>query len=175
MTTKRLDDTLLDLSKGLVDITDPCYDKDVWCRINDFKVKPGQYVCEYVLNDDPKDLRIVHCIIVHKDHADNFDYSECMKDIGEIGVDAGCAGFFFNKPDYDDNGWDEFCDYMFDTEQTNGYPCAYFRNDIGFWTTSGYGDGGYTVWAAKNADGEVYALDIDFGLEDFDEDEEDDE
>lgn len=30
---------------GVVDVTDPFYDRDVWCRINDVKLAPGPYVC----------------------------------------------------------------------------------------------------------------------------------
>ena len=30
---------------GSVDITDPCYDKDVWCRMNNVKVSEGEYAC----------------------------------------------------------------------------------------------------------------------------------
>ena len=30
--------------EGLIDITDPCYDKDVWCRMN-ATVKAGTYEC----------------------------------------------------------------------------------------------------------------------------------
>lgn len=30
--------------EGVVDITDPCYDKDVWCRMN-AEVKSGTYDC----------------------------------------------------------------------------------------------------------------------------------
>ena len=30
---------------GSVDITDPCYNKDVWCRMNDVKIKEGIYTC----------------------------------------------------------------------------------------------------------------------------------
>ena len=26
---------------GSVDITDPCYDRDTWCRMNDVKIKEG--------------------------------------------------------------------------------------------------------------------------------------
>lgn len=28
---------------GSVDITDPCYDKDVWCRMNNVKISEGEY------------------------------------------------------------------------------------------------------------------------------------
>ena len=30
---------------GSVDITDPCYSRDVWCRMNDMKIKEGEYTC----------------------------------------------------------------------------------------------------------------------------------
>lgn len=30
---------------GSVDITDPCYDKDVWCRMNNVKISEGEYAC----------------------------------------------------------------------------------------------------------------------------------
>ena len=30
---------------GSVDITDPCYDRDTWCRMNDVKIKEGDYTC----------------------------------------------------------------------------------------------------------------------------------
>ena len=28
-----------------IDVTDPCYDDDVWCRLNDVKIVPGTYRC----------------------------------------------------------------------------------------------------------------------------------
>ena len=28
-----------------VDITDPGYDKDTWCRMNDIKIVEGDYTC----------------------------------------------------------------------------------------------------------------------------------
>lgn len=30
---------------GSVDITDPCYNRDVWCRITDVKIRKGVYTC----------------------------------------------------------------------------------------------------------------------------------
>lgn len=30
---------------GSVDITDPCYEKEVWCRMNGVKIKAGTYAC----------------------------------------------------------------------------------------------------------------------------------
>ena len=30
---------------GSVDITDPCYSNDVWCRMNDVQIQKGEYTC----------------------------------------------------------------------------------------------------------------------------------
>jgi len=76
-----------------------------------------------------------------------------MKEIGSIGVDAGLAGFFHNKPDYDDAAWKGFCDRI-----RNGD--AWMTED-GFYSSSGYGDGCYKVYAAEQ-NGEVVGLEIRF-------------
>ena len=31
---------------GSVDITDPCYNRDVWCRMTDVKIRNGVYLSE---------------------------------------------------------------------------------------------------------------------------------
>jgi hypothetical protein len=76
-----------------------------------------------------------------------------MEEIGEIGVDAGLAGFFNDKPDYTDDEWSEFCDSI-----RNGN--AWIR-DEGFFSSSGYGDGCYPVNACR-INGEIVALEIRF-------------
>ena len=35
-----------------VDVTDPCYDKDVWCRTTLHDMIPGKYKCEAVIADE---------------------------------------------------------------------------------------------------------------------------
>lgn len=32
---------------GSVDITDPCYNRDVWCRMTDVKIRNGVYTCKH--------------------------------------------------------------------------------------------------------------------------------
>ncbi|MBQ6518404.1 MAG: hypothetical protein IJI14_06775 [Anaerolineaceae bacterium] len=34
-----------------IDITDPCYSRDVWCRMNDVEIESGEYGC-YVCRSD---------------------------------------------------------------------------------------------------------------------------
>ena len=53
-----------------------------------------------------------------------------MKKIGDIGVDAGLAGFFHNKPDYTDDEWAAFCDRV-------RHGDAWLIKE-GFYSSSGY-------------------------------------
>ena len=76
-----------------------------------------------------------------------------MREIGEIGVDAGLAGFFENKPDYNDDEWGEFCDAIMEGNA--------WMIDCGVFSSSGWGDGCYGVYAHKTK-GEIDALEIRF-------------
>ena len=171
------------IPNGKVDVTDPCYNRDVWCRMNDVAIKPGDYRCRYYMGaeldqhdiDETTEIAIEfgedideaiareredikhRCFVIElqlKGRAFQLN-SPKWKEIGEIGVDAGLAGFFWNKPDFKDNEWREFCDKM-DFEKV-----AYLDKDMGFWSSSGYGDGGYGVYAIKEND-EIIALKICF-------------
>lgn len=76
-----------------------------------------------------------------------------MKEIGSIGVDAGLAGFFHNKPDYTDDEWAAFCDRV-------RHGDAWLIKE-GFYSSSGYGDGCYGVYAYEQG-GEITAIEIRF-------------
>lgn len=79
--------------------------------------------------------------------------------VGDIGVDAGIAGFFDGeKPDFSDSEWAEHCNWMrekdTETKKQNGGRASYWyirclpqTEKDGFWTSSGYGDGGYSAHA----------------------------
>ena len=119
-----------------IDITDPCYSKDVWCRINNFPIVPGTYEC-YTVEADNEETggwgnRIAR-IGIRIDKATHYERK------GSIGVDAGLAGFFIDKPDYTDDEWYKICDEMCDKKVS-------LATDH-FFSSSGYGDGGYDVYA----------------------------
>lgn len=141
-----------------VDITDPCYDKSVWCRITT-ECKPGTYKCYIDIDDDSE--RVASIWIYNDDKYVHVD--EISDYIGTIGVDAGLAGFFNNKPDYDDNEWDTF---LYQTGMLDGEDWAVV--EYGAFSQSGYGDGSYDVFASRNRD----AFMIVFMEDDEDEDEE---
>jgi len=146
--------------EGKVNVTDPGYDKDTWCRM-DVEVKAGNYTCnvwmhtEMIERDDNtkyKDVR-VGIIGIHKNG--RIPCEEDMCEIGTIGVDAGLAGFFMNKPDYNDEEWSDFCDRLYDGNDA-------WIIEEGFFSHSGYGDGVYPVYAAYDNNNEVVALEIRF-------------
>lgn len=146
---------------GSVDITDPCYDKDVWCRMNNVKISEGEYACYVWRHTDkgkyedgtPYSYLLVGAIGIYRNG--DIPRQKDMEEIGSIGVDAGLAGFFHNKPDYSDEEWGRFCDRV-----RNGD--AWLIED-GFYSSSGYGDGCYGVYAYKQ-DGAITALELRFSV-----------
>ena len=144
---------------GSVDITDPCYDKDIWCRMNNVKIREGEYVCYVWHHTDkgkyrdgtPYSYTLVGAIGIYRNG--DIPRQKDMEEIGSIGVDAGLAGFFHNKPDYGDEAWSAFCD-------RTRHGDVWLTED-GFYSSSGYGDGCYGVYAYKQ-DGEITALELRF-------------
>lgn len=144
--------------EGTVDITDPCYDKDVRCRMS-ANVKSGTYDCriwmqpqKYKDNYGEHKYETVGLIGIYLDGV--IPVQKEMKKIGSIGVDAGLAGFFMNKPDYTDEQWMTFCESI---RKGNAW-----IKDEGFFSHSGFGDGVYPVFSYQDENGEITALEICF-------------
>ena len=145
---------------NIIDITDPCYDKDVWCRMNNVLIKSGEYHCIKWMYTEKEEFN-------GKQYTDTrvgilgiylggvIPQQKQMVEIGSIGVDAGLAGFFENKPDYNDSEWQKFCDRLDNNNNA-------WMIDCGVYSSSGYGDGCYGVYAYKNANEEITALEIRF-------------
>lgn len=159
----------INIPDGIVDITDPGYDKDVWCRINDVAIMPGTYNCYAYMGDDKSwgnRCWIAQIVIAGGPYdeiaEDKISSGRSWRAIGSIGVDAGLAGFFNHKPDFDWETWNKLCDEMFSEE--NDDKRAYIKNfqgGDGFWTESGCGDGCYTVHAIRE-NRKIIALEIRF-------------
>ncbi len=131
----------------VIDVTDPCYERNVWCRINDVVINPGNYECIAWTNDDCR----VAILGIYFD-GKIIDRQE-MEFIDEIGVDSGLAGFFENKPNYSQEEWESFCGKI---KKGN-----YWIIDCGVFSYSGYGDGMYEVYAHKT-NGVIDAIEIRF-------------
>lgn len=123
---------------GQVDITDPCYDKSVWCRRTSY-CQPGEYYGYIETKDKGEWGTRVSKIMIFKDNKACYTWDI----IGSIGVDAGMAGFFNNKPDFNDEEWSKLCDAVL----YNGKAWAMYD---GIFSESGYGDGSYPVFTNED-------------------------
>ena len=137
--------------KDKVDITDPCYEKNVWCRINDIHVKPGYYDCWVTMLDPLETNGWGHRVKSIKIEMPD----ECLKEktvkmIGDVGVDSGMAGFFIDKPDCIDDLYEKI-------DRKNK---SYWLWEDSFFSNAGYGDGLYSVDATYNDRGECIGLSI---------------
>lgn len=153
----------------LIDITDPCYDKDVWCRLNDVEIKEGTYECIAYRGSFVGEnyTRTFSMSIVHESVNEEIEELLEPKYLGSIGVDAGLAGFFNNKKDYSNDEWFAFCDELRRIEQEDE---PRYMMDDGFFTDTGFGDGSYGV-EAWEYEGEIVVLTIEFIGSDDDDDE----
>lgn len=149
-----------------VDITDPCYDHEVWCRKNDVEIVPGEYECYVEIWDNSQTGgwgdRVAKIGIRRLGSA-----AVTSENLGVVGVDAGLAGFFENKRDFTDDEWREFCQFV-DKDDEKAWLVA-----EGFFSSSGYGDGAYPVYAFSDSTGRVVALEIWFIYDDEEDDEDD--
>lgn len=125
------------------DFTDPCYDKDVWCRTTVTDMLPGVYNCYAVYNTDN---RVIESWIIHEQYdVDSDDLIAATEVLPACGVDAGLFGYFADKPNFSSEEWDKM--HFEDINFLNG--------SEGFFTESGYGDGAFCPVLWKNADGKV--------------------
>lgn len=136
---------------SFVDITDPSYRRDVWCRMNNVEIAPGTYTCMYWKCEDKEYEegwafnRVLSCGI----YLDGQIYDRtAMEQIGTIGVDGGVAGFVKSGRELTE-------DELFSINKM-------FLDDSAFITESGYGDGEYPVYAFFDDNENIVALEIDF-------------
>lgn len=140
---------------GTVDATDPCLVQSSRWRMTLTGLRPGVYRC--YLQRIPRDY-VQGLFLVHEDvpfsGIQNPEADSAWKSVGRIGVDAGMAGFFDQKPDWLRQRWGELMDWMEEQDaQAGGRLHAYRKQFDGrdaFWSTSGYGDGDYRVFVQQN-------------------------
>lgn len=166
---------------GIVDITDPCYESDVWCAVFGKKIKAGEYAAYITVVNFPhmvqvenameasqlkanigdkvklSDKRIMSVKIVHKDFVNANKRWQLIAP--NIGVDAGLCGFYNHKPDFSaDDLWGRFCDSLKRYEDTY---CVCDIKPYGITVSSGFGDGVYRLYTQK-AKGKIVALKLRF-------------
>lgn len=136
------------IQRGNIVVTDPCYNYDVWCRMNDVSLVPDDYICVARFSDEGEwGIRVAKIGLYRSDAVrEEMEKNIHTFVIGSIGVDAGLAGIFEKKVNFTDEQWHDFCNdirigdaWMIDGELVKG-----------FFSSSGYGDGGYDVVVHKD-------------------------
>ena len=160
-------------------VSDPCYGLGTWCQGVLENVLPGVYDCNVEYSDEGDwGTRVSAIEVTHESCRGKFIALEC-EDF-EVGVDSGQAGIFdyeyyvkyhmdaTEREHVDDDWYDMVCDLTY-TDYFDGN----MTDSLGLVSSSGYGDGGYNCWTAKNEDGRIVAIRVEFITEDDYEDEED--
>lgn len=158
-----------------IDISDPCYDRDDISNFIDVSIREGEYNCYIAKGQKFYDMnRIAEIAIIIKSlDCDDVKYKWSPYGDKYIGVDSGLAGFFNRKIEYSNAGWSNFCDRLYDYGEDSEY---YINFDNGFFSRSGWGDGGYEVEVVKDdKTNEIIAVKIIFIDDDYDDEEEDED
>ena len=156
------------LSRKVV-ISDPCYDRSVWCMATDVDVKPDSYAT-YIFKKDEKEwgIRVAAIMAIHADYSGSLqnDWEPCDY---SIGVDSGQCGIFDDavypanestSGEYgdEDSFYGECCKLTLSDEQG-----GILKSRNGIVSSSGYGDGSYGLLCQYH-EGERIALMVDFDL-----------
>ena len=153
---------------GKVCLSDPCYKAGTWCGKYDVPAMNGEWLVSY------EEIAGV----VYKFEAFHKDLNKILytnKWINDLGVDSGQFGIFDSSiysggGDFDEPGfYKDCCDATLSKDS-----CGVIQNK-GFVTSSGFGDGNYSAFAAYNEKGELVSILVDFVDEDDDDDWLDDE
>ena len=146
----------LNIPKGRIDITDPCYEQDSYRNgIRDYPIESGNYNCYAIIKNCGKWGKRVSELMLLKDEYKKVPVFD--EYIGYTGVDSGLAGFFITpKKDYSDDEWVKFCD-----ELGPDNPTIKLTGEQ-FFSSSGFGDGEYEVRGSSGGNLVKNAIEIIF-------------
>lgn len=174
-----------EIESGKVRVSDPCYDIDTWCATTLENVKKGKWLAQAEMIDEGlwgKRVSILRCF---HESLTNGMINEIEREIisEKIGVDSGQAGIFdieHFKKDSDtvgfkkqykeesirkDEPWYSMCCDVTLSRNAGVVP-------FGVVSSSGFGDGSYVCEVGrKDKDDEISLIEIDFGLNKEDEEE----
>jgi hypothetical protein len=175
--TKQNNMETIELGNEVV-VSDPCYSLPTWCQDVMDDVLPGKYVVEVVKEDwDEWGNRCSKLIVTHIDHIIECKHKRWVKKSTKIGVDSGQCGIFSKESYRNDNHEVIFGDgdvSFFGENNEDGDKwyvkiCShtlgekrYGLYDRGVVSTSGIGDGVYTLYIKRNEKTKIVSLKIDF-------------
>jgi len=147
-------------------VSDPCYTRDTWCAIYNITCAPGTWVGKTLEGEASGwGHRVWELLAFHENASEQGPWEKYE---GEVGVDSGQAGIF--NDDLHPRG--EIGEYG-DLDSFYGRACAATMDQKdpsrragviteGIVSSSGYGDGGYTLFVKRDDEGRVNACRVVF-------------
>lgn len=160
-------------------VTDPCYKLGIWCQAVIDNMEPGRYECFLdTANMKEFGIRNARIMICHEDY-DAMEYYPKNLENDCIAVDSGQAGFFEYKYYEENRGTSdikngEASDIFYDKcgkitlrheDQAGTF------DDKCYVSSSGFGDGCYCLYSARNSAGKIVSLELEFISEDGEDEE----
>ena len=164
-TTLITDFARIDVSSGMIDISDPSYEDGEGRSIRNLKVKPGEYVagnCVFRVIGS-REKYVVKLILTHFDFMDGLYLGDQQnwEKIGVCTVDCGSMAICESSmPDMDEPMWIKFCTKIEGPVKRLGTVAKVGKKPIVVCEAC-FGDGCYDVYAAKK-DGEIVAVEVRF-------------
>lgn len=151
-------------------VSDPCYKLDTWCQGVLENVKSGVWEAYIKISDEGDwGLRVAELITISSEHCEKYLTIMDEHQEFEVGVDSGTAGIFdydyyakYHKEDEIDEKWYNTIIHkqFFPTHDSSGWKNSIFTDSEGVASSSGYGDGGYDCYVARNDEGEIVGIRI---------------
>lgn len=148
---------------GEIHVTDPCYEKDIWCAFSTSAAN-GTWKAQCTIGPTDWNTRVKTLQAFHEsvDPA-VFDNLESFVELGNACVDSGQLGFFDKglfPASKEDTRFEPFYDECCDiTCGEHGFKAGIPEGfEFGVVSITGFGDGGYNVYALKNEQGQAIAL-----------------
>jgi hypothetical protein len=163
-----------EVTSGALMASDPCYTSDVWCAGKIDNVKNGKWLSHVEISDEKiwgKRVASLQAWLFNSSPSNWTRVGGPNSGGPNFGVDSGQFGFFdYNyfinhesEREYDSPGfYKDCCDLTLSTDQFGAI-------DQGVVSSSGFGDGSYPVYIAKNANGEVIGVKVVFISDEEDE------
>lgn len=147
-----------------VTISDPCYEVGTWCAISLDCVLEGTYDCFIKkCNYNSWGSRVKEMTIVHKNYQ-NLVMERDYELMGNVGVDSGTMSITDTNYYEETHNEDEESENWYNMEVCEK-TCDNEYNIVGgrcFISTSGIGDGTYSVYGAFDSEDRLYALKVVF-------------
>ena len=138
-------------------VSDPCYNMDTWCAGTLDNVLPGEYLCTAeVAYTGKKNGGCVSALQVR--HA---DYPEAVPDelvtSFEAGVDSAQLGFFDEKYFAENVSRKDWKNWYGEVREATSHMAGTLAG-CSCVSVTGYGDGCYPVYIARNSSGKIIAV-----------------